>query len=77
MPTFVVACYISQQCSKFYACLDKDQSFANLEYDIAYFKSKEEFIVINDMDVVQEFLTWCITTFHSTYPKDARGYTNA
>ena len=35
LPTFVVGCYIPHQDSKFYACLDNDQPFANLEDDIA------------------------------------------
>ena len=41
LPTFVVGCYILHQdsnFSNFYACLDKDQPFANLEDDIVYFK---------------------------------------
>ena len=42
LPTFVVGCYIPHQDSNFYACLDKDQPFANLEDDIAYLKSKGE-----------------------------------
>ena len=38
LPTFVVGCYIPHQDSNFYACLDKDQPFANLEDNIASFK---------------------------------------
>ena len=50
MLTFVVGSYIRHQDSNFYACLDKDQPFANLEDDIAYFKSKGEVIVFGDMN---------------------------
>jgi hypothetical protein len=50
LPTFVVGCYIPHQDSNFYACLDKDQPFANLEDDIAYFKSKGEVIVFGNMN---------------------------
>ena len=50
----MVACeiwsYISHQDSNFYAYFDKDQPFANLEDDIAYFKSKGEVIVFGDMN---------------------------
>ena len=52
MPTFVVGCYIPHQDSNFYACFDKDQTFANLDDDIAYFKSKGEVSgVFGDMNV--------------------------
>ena len=50
MSNFVVGCYIPHQDSNFYASLDKDQPFANLEDDIAYFKSKWEVIVFGDMN---------------------------
>ena len=49
-PTFVVGCYIPHQDSDFYASLDKDQPFANLEDDIVHFKSKGEVIVFGDMN---------------------------
>ena len=42
VPTFVVGCYIPHQDSNFYASLDKDKPFANLEDDVVYFKSKGE-----------------------------------
>ena len=50
LPTFVVKRYIHHQDSNFYASLDKDQPFANLEDDIVYFKSKGEVIVFGDMN---------------------------
>ena len=42
--------YIPHKDSNFYACLDKDQHFANIEDDITYFKSKGEVIVFGDMN---------------------------
>ena len=45
MLTFVVGSYIRHQDSNCYACLDNNETFANLEDDIAYFKSKGEVIV--------------------------------
>ena len=50
LSTFVVGYNIPHQESNIYACLDKDQPFANLEDDIAYFKSKGEVIVFGDMN---------------------------
>ena len=50
LPTLIVRCYIPHQDSNIYACLDKDQPFANLEDDIASFKSKGEVIVFGDMN---------------------------
>ena len=42
MPTFVVGYCTSNQDSNFYAWLDKEQPFSNLESDITYFKAKGE-----------------------------------
>ena len=50
LPTFIVRHYIPNQDFNYYACLDKDQAFFNLEDDIAYFKSKAQVIVFGDMD---------------------------
>ena len=51
LPTFVVGCYIPHQDSNFYASLDKDKPFANLEDYLAYFKSEGEIIAFDDMNV--------------------------
>ena len=50
LPTFVVGGYIHHQHSNFYACLEKDQPFVNLEGDIAYFNFKWKVIDFGDMN---------------------------
>ena len=49
-PTFVAGCYIPHHDSNFYACLDRDHPFSDLEEDIAHFKGKGEVIVFGDMN---------------------------
>ena len=50
VPTFVAGCYIPHHESSFYAYIDRDQPFLDLEEDIAFFKSKGEVIVMDDMN---------------------------
>ena len=50
VPTFVAGCYTPHHDSSFYAYIDQDQPFLDLEEDIAYFKSKGKVIVMGDMN---------------------------
>ena len=47
---FVVGCYIPHHDSSFYVHVDRNQPFANLEEDIAYYKSKGEVIVMGNIN---------------------------
>ncbi|RYA50179.1 hypothetical protein, partial [Enterobacter cloacae complex sp. CH23B] len=47
---FVAGYYIPHHDSPFYACMDRDQPFSDLEEDIAYFKGEGDVIVFGDMN---------------------------
>ncbi|RYA62356.1 hypothetical protein DD598_30455, partial [Enterobacter cloacae complex sp. 2DZ2F16B1] len=49
-PIFVAGCYIPHHDSPFYACMDRDQPFFDLEENISYFKGEVDVIVFGDMN---------------------------